>query len=144
MAAILYFCWPFWLCWRLNICPRLLFILFLSSNLLLWEKKYSEISYLRMYDHFWVFWRPSWIFNTLGTIGFLGKFQSRTNFKHKVNTISLKSPNERLTMGCRFYPQLYPEWLVWSKIVFQIFKKRILQLQAISQFKHVMINFTIK
>ena len=56
-------------------------------------------------DHCWVFWRPSWILTTLGTffqksVGttrFLGKFQSRTNFKHKVNTISLKSPDERLT-----------------------------------------------
>ena len=66
---------------------------------------YSEISYLWMYDHFRVFWRPSWILTTLGTffqksvgtVGFLGKFQSRTNIKHKVNTISLKSPDERRT-----------------------------------------------
>ena len=66
---------------------------------------FSEISYLWMYDHFRVFWRPSWILTTLGTffqksvgtVGFLGKFQSRTNIKHKVNTISLKSPDERRT-----------------------------------------------
>ena len=66
-----------------------------------------------MYDHFRVFWRPSWILTTLttffqksvGTVGFLGKFQSRTNFKHKVNTISLKSPDERRTNTPRDSPR---------------------------------------
>ena len=61
MADILYFWWPFWLCWGQNICPWLLFILFLSSNLLLWEKNnlfgdvWSFLSILAAildFDHF--------------------------------------------------------------------------------------------
>ena len=44
------------------------------------------------FDHFGHFFQKS-----VGTVGFLGKFQSRTNIKRKVNTISLKGPDERRT-----------------------------------------------